>query len=212
MQAKKNDFQHSNIMIYNDIVILVPVKGVINMWWIPILVLLVLAVWAVSVYNGLVRARNQVKNGWAQIDVQLKRRFDLIPNLVETVKGYAKHEQETLEKVIQARNEAMGAKTVEDIAAKEGELRQTLRSLFALSESYPDLKANQNFLKLQDELTGTENKVSYARQFYNDTVYRYNTRIQTFPTNILAGMFGFGQESLFEVNDPVEREAPQVKF
>lgn len=182
------------------------------MWWIPLVVIAVLALWAIASYNGLVQARNQVKNGWAQIDVQLKRRFDLIPNLVETVKGYAKHEQETLEKVIQARNAAMGATSVEDMAAKEGELRQTLRSLFALSESYPDLKANENFLKLQDELTGTENKVSYARQFYNDTVYRYNTRIQTFPTNILAGMFRFGPEPMFEINDPTEREAPKVKF
>lgn len=182
------------------------------MWWIPLLIVGLIAIWVISVYNGLVRARNMVRNGWAQIDVQLKRRFDLIPNLVETVKGYAKHEQETLEKVIQARNAAMGATTVEDLAAKEGELRQTLRSLFALSESYPDLKANQNFLKLQDELAGTENKVSYSRQFYNDTVYRYNTRIQTFPTNILAGMFNFSPEPMFEVSDPAEREAPTVKF
>jgi len=182
------------------------------MWIIPVVIVALIALWAISSYNGLIQARNQVKNGWAQIDVQLKRRFDLIPNLVETVKGYAKHEQETLEKVIQARNAAMGATSVEDVAAKEGELRQTLRSLFALSESYPDLKANQNFLKLQDELTGTENKVSYARQFYNDTVYRYNTRIQTFPTNLLAGMFNFGKETMFEISDPTEREAPKVKF
>lgn len=182
------------------------------MWWIPLAIIGVIVLWAISAYNGLVNARNQVKNGWAQIDVQLKRRFDLIPNLVETVKGYAKHEQETLEKVIQARNAAMGASSVEELAAREGELRQTLRSLFALSENYPDLKANQNFLKLQDELSGTENKISFARQFYNDVVYRYNTRIQTFPTNIIAGMFHFTQEPLFEVDDPAEREAPQVKF
>jgi LemA protein len=182
------------------------------MWWIPLAIIGVIVLWAISAYNSLVNGRNQVKNGWAQIDVQLKRRFDLIPNLVETVKGYAKHEQETLEKVIQARNAAMGASSVEELAAREGELRQTLRSLFALSENYPDLKANQNFLKLQDELSGTENKISFARQFYNDVVYRYNTRIQTFPTNIIAGMFHFTQEPLFEVDDPAEREAPQVKF
>lgn len=182
------------------------------MWWIPLAIIGVIVLWGITAYNGLVSARNQVKTGWAQIDVQLKRRFDLIPNLVETVKGYAKHEQETLEKVIQARNAAMGASSVEELAAKEGELRQTLRSLFALSENYPDLKANQNFLKLQDELSGTENKISFARQFYNDVVFRYNTRIQTFPTNILAGMFHFTQEPLFEVDDPEEREAPQVKF
>lgn len=187
-------------------------KGVVKMWWIPFAIVGVIALWAIASYNGLVQARNQVKNGWAQIDVQLKRRFDLIPNLVETVKGYAKHEQETFEKVIKARNAAMGASTVEEMAAKEGELRQTLRSLFALSESYPELKANENFLKLQDELSGTENKISFSRQFYNDVVYRYNTRIQSFPTNILAGIFHFTQEPLFEVDDPAERETPQVKF
>jgi LemA protein len=187
-------------------------KGVVKMWWIPLAIVGVIVLWAIASYNGLVQTRNQVKNGWAQIDVQLKRRFDLIPNLVETVKGYAKHEQETFEKVIKARNAAMGASTVEEMAAKEGELRQTLRSLFALSESYPELKANENFLKLQDELSGTENKISFSRQFYNDVVYRYNTRIQSFPTNILAGVFHFTQEPLFEVDDPAERETPQVKF
>lgn len=181
------------------------------MWYLWLLVLVPI-IYLISAYNGLIQLRNQVKNGWAQIDVQLKRRFDLIPNLVETVKGYAKHEQETLEKVIKARNAAMGADSVAEAAEKEGELRQTLRSLFALSESYPDLKANQNFMKLQDELTGTENKISYARQFYNDIVYRFNTRIQTFPTNIIAGMFGFTVEQLFQVQDPQEREVVKVKF
>lgn len=182
------------------------------MHWVLLAVVILLAVYVISAYNGLVSMRNKVKNGWAQIDVQLKRRFDLIPNLVETVKGYAKHERETLEKVIQARNAAMNASSVEETAQKEGELRQTLRSLFALTENYPDLKANQNFLKLQDELTGTENRITYARQFYNDIVYKYNTRIQTFPTNIIANLFSFGPKPLFEVQDPQEREAVKVKF
>lgn len=180
--------------------------------WIPIAVVAVVILWVIVSYNGLVRRRNMVKNAWSQIDVQLKRRFDLIPNLVETVKGYAKHEQETLERVIRARNAAMGANTVEEMAAKEGELRQTLRSLFALSESYPELKANENFLKLQDELTGTENKVSFSRQFYNDAVFSYNLKLQTFPSNIIAGIFRFTPEPLFEVEDPAERDVPKVKF
>lgn len=182
------------------------------MWWIPLAIVGLIALWAIAAYNGLISARNQVNSTWAQIDVQLKRRYDLIPNLVETVKGYAKHEQETLERVVQARNAALAAGTVEEMAAKEGELRQTLRSLFALSESYPALKANENFLKLQDELAGTENKISFSRQFYNDSVYRYNTRAQVFPTNIIAGMFRFGLEPLFEIEVPAERETPQVKF
>lgn len=183
-----------------------------NNVWILIAVVAVVLLWVIMAYNGLVRRRSMVKNAWAQIDVQLKRRFDLIPNLVETVKGYAKHEQETLEQVIRARNAAMGANTVEDMAAKEGELRQTLRSLFALSESYPELKANENFIKLQDELAGTENKVSFSRQFYNDSVFNYNFKIQTFPSNIIAGIFRFTPEPLFELEDPAERETPQVKF
>ncbi len=182
------------------------------MYLIPVGILLVLGVYVATTYNGLVALRNKVKTGWAQIDVQLKRRYDLIPNLVETVKGYAKHEQETFEKVIQARNSAMGAQSVEEIAQKEGELRQTLRSLFALSESYPDLKANQNFIKLQEELTGTENKISYARQFYNDTVRIYNTRIQSFPANIIAGIFAFAAKPFFEIADAQEREAVRVQF
>ncbi len=168
--------------------------------------------WFVVAYNRLIFWRNQVKNGWAQIDVQLKRRYDLIPNLVETVKGYAKHEQETLEKVIQARNQAMAAQTPHDAAAAENMLTGALKSLFALSESYPDLKANQNFLKLQEELTSTENKVAFARQFYNDTTTQYNIKIQTIPTNIIAGMFNFKGEELFETETKEEREAVKVKF
>ena len=168
--------------------------------------------WGVGIYNGLVRLRNEVKNAWAQIDVQLKRRHDLIPNLVETVKGYAGHEKGTLEAVVAARSQAVGAQGVANQARAEGELSQTLGRLMLLVESYPDLKANQNFLALQEELTSTENKIGFSRQFYNDTVMKYNTRIQSFPPNVLAGMFGFGESEFFELEDQAQREVPQVKF
>jgi LemA protein len=177
-----------------------------------VFLVVVLLAWVVGIYNGLVRLRNQLENAWAQIDVQLKRRYDLIPNLVETVKGYAKHERKTLEKVIQARNIAMGAKTVGEKAEAENVLTGTLKTLFAVAEAYPDLKANQNFLGLQEELTSTENKISFARQFYNDSVMIFNTAIQTFPNNLLAGMFGFLKREFFEVKDAAVREAPKVQF
>lgn len=169
-------------------------------------------IWLVGAYNGLVKLRNQLENAWAQIDVQLKRRHDLIPNLVETVKGYAKHERETLEKVIQARNMAVAAKGVAERAQAENALTSTLKTLFAVAESYPNLKADQNFLRLQEELTSTENKVAFARQFYNDTTMGYNTRIQVFPTNLIAPMFGFTRREFFEVSAEGEREAPKVAF
>jgi LemA protein len=168
--------------------------------------------WVAGAYNGLVRLRNQLENAWAQIDVQLKRRHDLIPNLVETVKGYATHERETLEKVIQARNMAVSAKTVGDRAEAENVLTGALKSLFAVAEAYPDLKANSEFMRLQEELTSTENKVAFARQFYNDTVMTYNTHIEVFPTNLIATMFNFGRREFFEVKAEDERTAPQVKF
>ena len=174
----------------------------------PILFIL----WAIGSYNSLVKWRNQVKNAWSQIDVQLKRRYDLIPNLVETVKSYAKYERETLEKVIQARNSAMAATTPQQVGQAENVLQGSLKSLFALSESYPDLKANQNFLGLQEELSSTENKVSFARQFYNDTVAKYNTLIQSFPKNIFAQMFKFEPSQLFEVESAEEKKAPKVQF
>lgn len=177
---------------------------------IAVLVLLVLVF--VGQYNGLVRLRNRVDNAWSQIDVQLKRRHDLVPNLVETVKGYAKHESETLEKVVAARNAAMSAQGPQDQAAAENALSGTLKSLFALSEAYPDLKANQNFLNLQEELTATEDKVSYARQFYNDSVLGYNNKIGTVPSNIIAGMFNFTARQFFEADTPQDREVPDVKF
>jgi LemA protein len=168
----------------------------------------------IGIYNGLVGARNQVKNAWAQIDVQLKRRYDLIPNLMETVKGYMKHERETLEAVTNARTTAMqvGSGGVAAAAKAEGELSQALGRLFAVAESYPDLKASQNFLALQEELTSTENKISFSRQFYNDQVLQYNNKIQMFPSNIVASMGGFKAGEFFEVTAPAEREAPRVSF
>lgn len=166
------------------------------------------------IYNGLVRLRNQVKNAWAQIDVQLKRRYDLIPNLVETAKGYMKHERETLEAVTNARNLAQQASSAGagERAKAEGELSSVLSRLLAVVENYPDLKANQNFLALQEELASTENKISFSRQFYNDSVLRYNNQTQVFPSNILASMFGFKASEFFEVTLAAEREAPKVSF
>ena len=179
---------------------------------IPIALAVLALLWIVGAYNGLIRLRNQLENAWAQIDVQLKRRHDLIPNLVETVKGYAKHESGTLERVIQARNIAVNAKSVGDRAEAENVLTGALKSLFVVAEAYPDLKANQEFMRLQEELTSTENKVAFARQFYNDSVMTYNTHIQVFPTNLIATMFNFGHRDFFEVKAEEEREAPKVQF
>jgi LemA protein len=175
-------------------------------------VLVVLIIIGVGIYNKLVRQRVQVENAWSQIDVQLKRRHDLIPNLVETVKGYASHEKETLENVTKARQQAVDASGIEEQAQAENLLTGALRQLFALTENYPDLKANTNFMQLQEELTSTENKIAYARQHFNDTVSRYNTSVQQFPGNIFAGMFGFEDKAFFEVEVEAEREAPQVQF
>jgi LemA protein len=186
-----------------------------------ILVLLVLFV--IGIYNKLVALRNRFRNAFSQIDVQLKRRYDLIPNLVEVAKGYIKHERETLEAVIQARNLAVTAgqqaaqnpgdpKAMKSLGSAEGQLTGALGRLFALAENYPDLKANQNMLSLQEELTSTENKVAFARQAYNDSVMRYNTARETFPAVVFAGMFGFQEADLFEIEEPAEREAPKVSF
>jgi len=166
----------------------------------------------IGMYNGLVRARLAVKNAWSQIDVQLKRRYDLIPNLVETVKGYAAHERGTLEAVVKARQQCIDASGVRSQAAAENMLTGALRQLFALAEAYPDLKANQNFSQLQEELASTENKISFARQYYNNTVENYNAKIQSFPAVLFAGMFGFTPEEFFELEDAAQREAPKVKF
>ena len=172
---------------------------------------MLLVIFVISLYNGLVRLRNRIDNAWAQIDVQLKRRYDLIPNLVETVKGYAAHEAKTLEAVIQARNMAMAAQGPKEQAQAENMITGALKSIFALSEAYPDLKANENFLNLQEELTGTEGRIAYARQFYNDTVYKYNTKIQTFPAVMIAGMLRFTEREYFEAEEQ-SRDAVQVSF
>ena len=180
-----------------------------------IIVLVVVAIlifYFIGIYNSLVRLRNQVKNAWSQIDVQLKRRHDLIPNLLETVKGYMKHERETLDSVTQARAAAMGAETVGEKAKAESMLGGALGRLQVAVEAYPDLKANQNFLALQEELTTTENKISFARQSYNDQVLGFNNKIQMFPSNIVAGMFGFNEEEFFEIEDQAEKEVPKVTF
>ena len=181
--------------------------------WLVVLGLAVIVTfWFIGMYNALVRLRNMVKNAWAQIDVQLKRRHDLIPNLVEAVKGYAAHEKSTLDAVISARAKALSAGSVAAHAQAEGELSQALGRLMMLSESYPDLKANQNFLSLQEELTSTENKIGFARQFYNDSVMKFNIAIQSFPQNIVASMFSFKEADLFELEDQAQREVPRVKF
>jgi LemA protein len=163
-------------------------------------------------YNSLVTKRVRCRNAWSQIDVQLKRRYDLIPNLVQTVKGYAAHERETLERVIQARNQAIAAKGVAKQAEAENFLTGARRQLFALSESYPQLKANENFAQLQEELTSTENKIAFARQHYNDSVGVYNAGREKFPANLVAGMFSFKAEDFFELEEPEQREAPKVEF
>ncbi len=178
---------------------------------IVLIVVVVVVIALVVMYNGLVRLRNQVEGAWAQIDVQLKRRYDLIPNLVETVKGYAAHERETFEAVIAARNAAMNAHGVGEQATADNALTGTLKSLFALAEAYPDLKANQNFLALQEELTGTEGRIAYARQYYNDSVQRFNTKIQTVPQSLFAKMLGFGAKEYFEA-EPESRGNVQVQF
>ena len=170
-----------------------------------------LALFFIGTYNGLVSARNKVRDQFSQIDVQLKKRFDLIPNLVETVKGYAKHESETLEKVIEARNGYANAKTDAEKMAASKEMSQGVMQIFALAENYPELKANTNFLDLQSQLKEVEDKIGYARQFYNDSVLMYNNKIEMFPSNLVASMFGFKKESFFEADDK-ERENVQVKF
>lgn len=175
-------------------------------------VVVVIALWLIMTYNGLVRLKNQTDEAWSDIDVQLKRRYDLIPNLVNTVKGYATHESGVFEKVTQARAAAMGAQDPKDKAAAENMLSSTLKSLFAVSEAYPDLKANQNFMKLQDELSDTENKIQASRRFYNGNVRDLNTKIQVFPTNMIADMLGFKERAFFELESVEERKNVEVKF
>lgn len=182
------------------------------MWWIGGIIVVIVAIvgYFIGIYNGLVRRRNEKDNAWSQIDVQLKRRHDLIPNLVETVKGYAKHERETLDAVIQARNQAVSAQGPAASGAAEGVLGAALGRLFALAEAYPDLKANQNFLGLQEELSSTENRIGFARQAYNDAATRYNNAREVFPANVISG--GFAKAELFEIEVKSEREVPNVRF
>lgn len=177
-----------------------------------LIIVAVLAVFVVGIYNGLIQLRNRSDNAWAQVDVQLRRRYDPIPNLVETVKGYAAHEKEVFQKVTEARTNAIGAGTVGEQGQAENMLSGALKSLFAVAEAYPDLKANQNFMMLQEELAGTESKIAYARQFYNDTVMKFNTKQQVFPSNIIANLFGFSEKEYFEIEEAEAREPVKVEF
>ena len=179
--------------------------------WIVIGIAAAVVLYVIFVFNRLVALNQRVKNGWSEIDVQLRRRYDLIPNLVETVKGYARHEKEVFEEVTLARSQAMGASGVADQASAENMIGSTLKSLFAVAEAYPELKANQNFLALQEELSGTESKIAYARQFYNDQVMLLNTKIQSFPSNIIAKAFRFGEREFFDIDD-AQRGPAQVDF
>ena len=182
------------------------------MWWIILIIIVVLIlIYLGSTYNSFVVLRNRVKDQWAQIDVQLKRRFDLIPNLVETVKGYASHEKDTLEAVVKARNEYLSSDTPEGKIEANNDLNKVVTKLFALAESYPELKADTNFRELQTTLTETEDKISYARQFYNDVVMKYNNKVEVFPSNIVAGLFGFKTSAYFNATEE-ERENVKVKF
>lgn len=182
------------------------------MGWIILAIVVVIAIVLVVIYNQLVTLRQRVQNAWSQIDVQLQRRFDLIPNLVETVKGYMTHEQETLTKVTDLRSSWADAKTVEQKAELEGQLTDTLKTIMAVAENYPNLKADQSFNNLQTELSDTENKISYSRQFYNDTVTMYNTKLETFPSNLVASMFGFKASTLFNVDNDEAKKAVKVEF
>ncbi|MEI6287989.1 MAG: LemA family protein [bacterium] len=179
--------------------------------WIIVAIAVIAIVWLITVYNGLIKLRNRTDEAWSDIDVQLKRRYDLIPNLVETVKGYATHEQGTLEKVINARNTAMASTGTEAKAKAENELSSTLKSIFALSESYPDLKANQNFMKLQDELSDTENKIQASRRFYNGNARDFNIQMEVFPTNLIASSLKFKKYDFFQA-DEAEKKNIEVKF
>jgi LemA protein len=180
--------------------------------WILLGAFVLVVLWFIGAYNGLVRLRNRVKNAWSQIDVQLKRRHDLIPNLVNTAKGYLKHEREVLENVTKARQQAVDVSGVKNQAEAENFLSQTLKSLFAVAENYPDLKGNTNMLSLQEELSSTENKIAFARQHYNDSAMRFNTKIEQFPTNTIAGMFNFEPAEFFEIEVEAERQVPKVEF
>lgn len=175
-------------------------------------VIAVIAIWVISAYNGFIRLRNTVEEAFATMDVYLKKRYDLIPNLVETVKGYAAHEKTTLENVVKARNMAADAKTIEDKIQGENMLQGTLKSLFAIAEAYPDLKANQNFMDLQSQLQRIEDEIANSRKYYNAVVKEFNTKVESFPSNIVAGIFNFARKTMFEVSDEAQRESVKVQF
>jgi len=185
--------------------ILVPIIAVVG-------IIIVIVLVGIGIYNSIVSLRNRIDNSWSQIDVQLRKRYDLIPNLVETVKGYAAHERDTLEKVIQARGMGIEAKTVQDQSKAENMITSTLKTLFAVAEQYPNLKADQHFTRLMEELNGIESNIAYARQFYNDSVLQYNTRIKTFPGNVFAGWFKFTARQYFEIEEPAARGPVKVQF
>jgi LemA protein len=191
---------------------MLPIWIINNSLWIILGIIAIIVFWIIFIYNSFIRRRNQVDEAWSDIEVQLKRRYDLIPNLIEVVKGYMTHERTTLEKVTEARVAAMSAKTIKEQAKSEGLLTEALKTLFAVAENYPDLKASQNFLQLQDELSDTENKIQAARRFYNANVRDYNTAIQSFPNNLIAQVFGFKPREFFELEEEVARETPKVKF
>ena len=175
-------------------------------------IIVIIALWFIFTYNGLIRLRNRTSEAWSDIDVQLKRRYNLIPNLIETVKGYAAHEKETFQNVTEARTKAMAAKTPEEHAQAENMLTSTLKTLFAVAENYPQLRASENFMKLQEELSDTENKIQAARRFYNGNVRDFNTKLQVFPTNLIGKMLGFKAYEFFEIEEEAEKEVPKVKF
>ena len=180
--------------------------------WIALVIIVLLVIWIISIYNGLIKSRQKVDNAWSQIDVQLQRRFDLIPNFVETVKGYMTHESETFEKIAQLRTSWANSSTVREKAKLDGELSGALKTIMAVSENYPELKANQNFSELSEELRNTENKISFSRQFYNDSVTMYNTKLELFPSNIVAGMFNFQKRDLFAAESDEARKNVKVDF
>ena len=180
--------------------------------WIALVIIVLLVIWIISIYNGLIKSRQKVDNAWSQIDVQLQRRFDLIPNFVETVKGYMTHESETFEKIAQLRTSWANSSTVGEKAKLDGELYGALKTIMAVSENYPELKANQNFSELSEELRNTENKISFSRQFYNDSVTMYNTKLELFPSNIVAGMFNFQKRDLFAAESDEARKNVKVDF
>ena len=179
--------------------------------WILIVVLVLIVLWFVLSYNSFVRLRNQIDNAWSQIDVQLKRRFDLIPNLMNTVKGYMKHEKDTLTEITEARTSFLNAKSIKDKAKAENQLEGALKTIFAVAENYPNLKASENFMQLQEELSGTESKIAYSRQHYNDSVQSYENKRETFPSNLIANIFNFGEKEFFKT-DEKERENVKVEF